>query len=420
MASERTKKPVAFRVIMQKNYGLYTAGSTISLFGMWAHKLATAWLAWELTKSSFWVGLVAFSELVPTLLLTPFAGVLVERYDRLRLIRISQFCGMIQSLALALMVLTGQMSEYHDIYWLIVWTVFLGIVWSLNTAARLSVVPNLVLRDDVPSAVAMNSAIFNLARVIGPALGGWLIFRGGVGEAFLFNSVTYIFFIIALFLIKPVRDDRRPATGRSIISQAADGIHYASHHPGIGPLLVVLIAMALGGKSLLELMPEFVDKVFHTGEVGLGYLFSAAGAGGLFAAVWLTARGRVEGLTTISIGALFATAIAVFSFVITESFFVALISVFLLGVTGICGGTSTQTLMQHAVDENLRGRVMSLYGMINRGAPALGALAMGAIAEVFGIRYAVAIGSAVCILVWIWVLPKTSALRSILETKQNR
>ena len=260
MASERTKKPVAFRVIMQKNYGLYTAGSTISLFGMWAHKLATAWLAWELTKSSFWVGLVAFSELVPTLLLTPFAGVLVERYDRLRLIRISQFCGMIQSLALALMVLTGQMSEYHDIYWLIVWTVFLGIVWSLNTAARLSVVPNLVLRDDVPSAVAMNSAIFNLARVIGPALGGWLIFRGGVGEAFLFNSVTYIFFIIALFLIKPVRDDRRPATGRSIISQAADGIHYASHHPGIGPLLVVLIAMALGGKSLLELMPEFVDK----------------------------------------------------------------------------------------------------------------------------------------------------------------
>ena len=419
MCSERTKKPVAFRIIMQKNYGLYTAGSTISLFGMWAHKLATAWLAWELTESSFWVGLVAFSELIPTLLLTPFAGVLVERYDRLRMIRISQFCGMIQSLALALMVLTGQMKEYNDIYWLVGWTAFLGVVWSLNTAARLSVVPNLVVREDVPSAVAMNSAIFNLARVIGPALGGWLIFAGGVGEAFLFNSVSYIFFIVALSMIKPVRDDRRPTAERGIMTQAIDGIRYASNHPGIGPMLIVLMAMALGGKSLLELLPEFVDKVFYVGEVGLGYLFSAAGAGGLFAAIWLTVRGRVEGLTTISIAALLATAIAVLSFVITEWFFIALISVFLLGVTGICGGTSTQTLMQHAVDETVRGRVMSLYGMINRGAPALGALAMGALAEVLGIRIAVAVGSAVCILVWIWALPKRSYLRGILEAKQN-
>ena len=413
-----SQKPSAFRVALQKNYGLYTAGSTISLFGMWAHKLAAAWLAWDLTESSFWVGAVAFSELIPTLILTPFAGVLAERYNRLRLTMISQICGMLQSCALGWMVLTGKFSDYADVYWLIGWTAFLGIVWSVNTAARLSVVPNLVTREDVPSAVAMNSAIFNLARVIGPAMGGWMIAVWGVGEAFLFNSVTYIFFIVALIFIRPVRDDRRPASGVGVFMQAADGIRYAARHPGIGPMLVLLTAMAIGGKSLLELMPEFADHVFNVGKVGLGYLTATAGAGGLVAAIWLTARGRVEGLTGITIAALLASATAVFAFVATDWFPVALAAVFLLGVTGICGGTTTQTLMQHAVDESVRGRVMSLYGMIHRGAPALGALAMGALAELTGIRVAVAMGGVFCVAVWIWMAPKTGRLRDILEAEK--
>ncbi|MEK9683874.1 MAG: MFS transporter [Rhodospirillaceae bacterium] len=411
----KSEKPSSFKVVLQKNYGLYTAGSTISLFGMWAHKLAAAWLAWDLTGSSFWVGAVAFAELVPTLILTPFAGVLAERYDRLRLTTFSQICGLVQSSVLGWMALSGQFSEYRDVYWLVAWSAFLGVVWSVNTAARLSVVPNLVVRDDVPSAVALNSAIFNLARVIGPAMGGWMIAIWGLGEAFLFNAVTYIFFIVALIFVRPVRDDRRPRTGVGIFIQAADGIRYATKHPGIGPMLVLLTAMAIGGKSLLELMPEFADHVFKVGKVGLGYLTATAGAGGLLAAIWLTARGRVEGLTVITISALAVTAVAVFSFVATDWFPLALVSVFLLGVTGICGGTTTQTLMQHAVDESVRGRVMSLYGMIHRGAPALGALLMGAMAELIGIRFAVAVGGFFCVAVWIWLAPRTLEIRNILE-----
>ena len=410
-------KPQAFKVVLQKNYGLYTAGSTISLFGMWAHKLAAAWLAWDLTGSSFWVGFVAFAELIPTLILMPFAGVLAERYDRLRLTIFSQICGMAQSFALGWMALTGKFTEYSDVYWLVGWSAFLGIVWSINTAARLSVVPNLVRRDDVPSAVALNSAIFNLARVMGPAMGGWMIAIWGIGEAFLFNSATYIFFIISLVFVKPVRDDRRPASGVGVFVQAADGIRYATRHPGIGPMLILLTAMAIGGKSLLELMPEFADQVFNVGKLGLGYLTAMAGAGGLVAAIWLTARGRVEGLTVITISALLISATAVFAFVITDWFPLALGAVFLLGVTGICGGTTTQTLMQHAVDESVRGRVLSLYGMIHRGAPALGAILMGGLAELIGIRVAVATGGLLCVAVWLWLVPKTSLLREALENK---
>ena len=191
-----TTKPGVISVLSQWNYGVYTAGSTISLFGLWAHRLAAAWLAWELTQSSFWVGMVVFADLIPTLFLTPFAGVLADRYDRRHMSIASQLMGMFQACVLGYMYLAGDFTQESDIWWLIGWTTFLGIAWALNTAARLSMVPNLVEHNFIPPAVALNSAIFNLGRVVGPISGALIIDQWNVGVAFLFNAVTFIFFIL--------------------------------------------------------------------------------------------------------------------------------------------------------------------------------------------------------------------------------
>lgn len=409
----------AIEVLLRRNFGLYTLGGAISLFGMWAHKLAVAWLAWELTRSSFWVGVVAFSELIPGIVLAPYAGVIADRYDR-RLITIwSQIFGMLQALVLGGLMLGGYLTEAADVWWLVGWSVFLGVVWSFNTAARLSMVPNLVEARYIVPAIAYNSAIYNLARIVGPAVAGFIMVRWGVGEAFLFNALTFTAFIVTLLMIRQVRTEESRRGAGGAFAQSIEGLRYAKNHAGIRPLLIMLFAFALGGKSLLELLPEFADHIFGRGTQGLADMTVAAGAGALVASLWLAARGTVQGLTGLVVTALLALALAVFGLVATDWFPVALASMALLGAAGVIGGTGTQTLMQHVVDGGMRGRVMSLYGLIHRGGPAVGALAMGAAAELIGIRFAAASGAFVCIALWLWMISRQKATAALLETAKE-
>lgn len=408
-----------YAVLFQYHYGLYTAGSTVSLFGMWAHKLAIAWLAWELTGSSFWVGAVAFAELIPSLILTPYAGVIADRYDRRLITLISQLLGMAQALLLGWLTLTGRLTEAADAWWLVALSAFLGIVWAFNTAARLSLVPNLVQARFIVPAIAFNSAIYNLARIVGPAMAGFIMARWGVGEAFLFNALTFIAFIIALMMIRQVRTEEGRRGAGGAWAQSIEGLAYARKHPGIRPMLILLVAFAIGGKSLLELLPEFADDVFGRGTDGLAELTVAAGAGALAASIWLAGRGSVRGLTGLVVTALLTVALGVAGFVATDWFPLALASIALLGAAGVIGGTGTQTLMQHVVDGGMRGRVMSLYGVIHRGGPAVGALAMGAAAELVGVRLAVGSGAVLCVVLWLWMIGRRHQTAAALETKPD-
>ena len=404
-----------YAVLLQYHYGLYTAGSTVSLFGMWAHKLAVAWLAWELTNSSFWVGAVAFSELIPALILTPYAGVMADRYDRRLITIISQVFGMLQALLLGWLMLTGRLTQAVDVWWLIGLSGFLGVVWSFNTAARLSMVPNLVEHHFILPAIAFNSAIYNLARIAGPAIAGFIMARWGVGEAFLFNALTFTAFIVTLLMIRQVRTEEGRRGSGGAFAQSIEGLAYARRHAGIRPMLIMLVAFAVGGKSLLELLPEFADHIFGRGTQGLAELTVAAGTGALIASLWLAGRGTVSGLTGLVVTALLVVALAVSGFVVTDWFPLALGSMALLGAAGVIGGTGTQTLMQHVVDGGMRGRVMSLYGLIHRGGPAVGALAMGAAAELIGIRLAVASGAILCVALWLWMIRRQKETAAVLE-----
>ena len=391
------------------------SGAGIALIGMWAQRIAVAWLAWELTKSATWLGLIAFADLFPTIVLTPIAGVIADRVDRRKLSLISQSAAFLQAVILTVLVFT----DWIDIYSLFVLTLLLGIAMAYATAARLAMVPNLMEAQYVPSALASDAAIYNSARVVGPMIAAGLISMLGIGGAFLVNCLTYVVFLICLIKIRLIRNESQNRTG-GMLAQTIEGIRYAAQHPGIGPMLIVLTALAVGVKPFLELLPGLADNVFGTGVNGFAQLAAAGGGGAVVCAVWLALRGRVEGLTVITLSALVVGPFGVVLMCISDLFWLGLIGSFIAGSSITLTGTGVQTLMQNSVDGGIRGRVLSLYGVLHRGAPALGALLMGIVGDIIGLQ-ATLIGGALIlsIPVLLWVIPRWNTLRPALEEGQT-
>ena len=395
----------------QRNFAIYMSGAGIALVGMWAQRIAVAWLAWELTRSTTWLGLIAFADLFPTIILTPIAGVIADRMDRRKLSLISQFAAFLQAIVLTVLVYT----DWIDIWSLFFLTFLLGIAMAYATAARLAMVPNLMEAEHVPSALASDAAIYNSARVVGPMLAAALIAFVGIAGAFLVNCLTYVVFLVCLMKIRLVRNESRGRTG-GMLAQTLEGMRYAAKHPGIGPMLVVLTALAISVKPFLDLLPGLADNIFNSGVNGFAQLAAAGGTGAVLCAIWFALRGRIEGLTFITLSALIVGPLGIVLMCISDMFWLGLIGSFIAGSSITLTGTGVQTLMQHSVDGAIRGRVLSLYGMLHRGVPALGALLMGIMGDQIGLQ-ATLIGGALifCIPVFIWILLRWRRLRSALE-----
>jgi len=397
--------------LKQRNFAWYISGGSIALFGIWAQRLTIGQLTWELTGSPAWIGFMAFADLFPTVLLTPLAGVVADRVDRRIMSIVTQSLGMLQAFALAALTFSGLVNKWS----LLGLTFFIGIVWAFNTAARLSMVPNLMEPEHVSSAVALDSAVFNIARFIGPAFASYLYVTVGAQWSFLLNGFTFAVFVFALFKIRMLRDERGNVGKGSVFAQAADGIRYAARHPGIGPILLVVIALALGVKPVLELLPAVNGAVYKLDATGLGWMMSVSAIGAILGSFWLAQRGTPAGLTRYVIGTLLVGALSLFGFTATDSYGLGLVGVFFIGAAVVIGGTGTQALMQNAVDGAMRGRVMSLYGMIYRGVPALGAMTIGGAAEFIGLQAAIAGGGVVCIGALIWVFRRRRTVIQALE-----
>jgi len=395
----------------QRNFAIYMSGAGIALIGMWAQRIAVAWLAWELTKSTTWLGLIAFADLFPTIILTPIAGVIADRMDRRKLSLISQFAAFLQAIILTVLVYT----DWIDIWSLFFLTLLLGVAMAYATAARLAMVPNLMEAVHVPSALASDAAIYNSARVVGPMLAAALIAVVGIAGAFLANCLTYVVFLVCLMKIRLVRNESRGRTG-GMLAQTLEGIRYAAKHPGIGPMLVVLTALAISVKPFLDLLPGLADNVFNSGVNGFAQLAAAGGTGAVLCAIWFALRGRIEGLTLITLSALIVGPLGIVLMCISDMFWLGLIGSFIAGSSITLTGTGVQTLMQHSVDGAIRGRVLSLYGMLHRGVPALGALLMGIMGDQIGLQ-ATLIGGALifCVPVFVWVFLRWRQLRLALE-----
>jgi MFS family permease len=382
------------------NYGSYVVGNGISLVGTWMQRIAVGWLTWELTGSPFWLGIIAFADLFPAVIVGPIGGAVADRHNRLRLVQITQFLSCLQAISLFALAWTDRI----DIASLALLSLFLGTVTALNQPARLALIPSLVEPKHLNSAIGINSVIFNLARFIGPAISGVIIAGGNVSWVFALNALSFAFFVIVLLRLE-LTEPAAPLRKRKRFSaDLAEGIVYAARDPRISILLFLLIVIGIGARPLVELLPGLSATVFEGGPQTLALLTSTFGCGAIIGGLWLAGRDTRGNLLLIVNGAAFVLAAALLGFVSTSTLWLALPAVAVLGLTMVITGAGIQTLLQLSVETDMRGRVLSLYGLIMRGGPAVGALAMGWIAEFTGLRWPLAGGAVVVAIAGLWLI----------------
>lgn len=403
-----------WRTLCLRDYRLYVIGNFTSYTGLWVQRIAIGWLAWELTDSPLWLGVIGFADQFPTLIFGLFAGTLTDRMNYFKLLRITQSLTLIYSATMAALTLAGWM----DIWTLLALTLFRGTIVAFNRPSRMTIVYHLVGRDLLPSAISFNSLIFNSSRFIGPAVGGVIIYAYGNGWTFVVGALMFLVFTICLHLMRPPEVDAPVKSGKSMLADSIDGLGYVKHHEGIRTQLIILTVTSLFARPLTDLLPAFADEVFGNGAHGLALMQSAHGIGAMFGGALLIGWARLKGLTRITLSNILIIGVVCFVFAImpADMFPLACLLVGCIGYSFVVQSTSNQMLTQSAVDPEMRGRVMSLYGLVARGTPALGALIMGAAAEHIGLREPVAIGAVLCILLWIWAWRQRKRMEETLET----
>lgn len=376
--------------LSEANYRNFTIGNVFSLVGTWVQRVALGWLIWDLTGSGAWLGAVAFADLFPMVLVTPLAGALADRSDRLRVTRISQALLMVHAGLLAILSALGLLTPGF----ILALSLIGGIITAFNQPFRMALLPSLVERENLISAVAVNSIVFNTARFVGPAIAGFVIAKGSLTQAFLINFGTFAVFSWMLARIRLVAVDK-PSTGsRGLLTSVVEGWRYAIGHIGLGAMLLMLAVVSLCVRPVLELMPSYA-ALFGSGATGFAVMTSVIGLGSLVGAIWLSRQANPPALATMALsnGLLMGAALLVAALARQE--WIGLLALFILGFGMVVSGIANQTVIQLAVPDHLRGRLLALHSMIFRGAPALGALAIGALSDLTGLRGPLAAGAAV-------------------------
>jgi MFS family permease len=382
-----------FRSFRHRNFALFFSGQIISLIGTWMQSVAESWLVFRLTKSSVLLGTVVFCSLIPSFVLAPFGGLLADRFSRRRILIITQTLSMILAFILAALTISGVIRVWH----VLTLATLLGIVNAFDVPARQSFVVEMVGREDLANAIALNSSMFNGARVVGPAVAGIVVATVGEGWCFFLNAVSYTAVITTLVLMR-AGEVKRPATGVTALQRLAEGFRFVRHTAPIRALLLLIGAISLVGMPYATLMPVFADSILHGGAKGLGILMAASGTGALLGSLALATRDGVRGLGRwVAVSAMsFGVALVAFSF--SRSFWLSAAILILVGGAMMVQMASSNTLIQVMVPDELRGRVMAIYSMMFMGMAPFGALFAGALAERIGAPHTVAIGGVVSIL----------------------
>lgn len=385
-------------VLAQRNARIFYSGSVVCWTGSWVQRIATDWLAWELTHSALWVGVIAFCTLVPSVIVSPIAGAVADRMDRVKLTVASQYVAASQAAILVVLVLTGTIR----IEYMAALAFCNGAAETFAQPARQCLIPGLVPRKYLPGAVALNSLTYNTARFIGPAISGPMIAAWGVVPSIAVNCLAFLYASVTMHLLDldpAVRMGQR--RGTSVLQDAIEGVRYVTRHRGIGPVMLFAATVGMALRSVPEMLPPYVAELFGRGAEGLATLASAMGCAALVGGFTIAIRGRLDGLTKVAIGAGGMLVIATCLFVATHQFSVGIVCIALMGAATTMHGISVQTLLQNSSSPAMVGRVLSLWGMITRAAPAMGALVYGAASEVLGLQIPVLIGASLCGLMWL-------------------
>ncbi|HVZ07347.1 MFS transporter [Rhodopila sp.] len=399
-------------VLAQRNARIYYSGSVVCWTGSWIQRIATDWLAWELTQSALWVSVIAFCNLAPSVVISPVAGAIADRVDRVRLTMASQFVSVSQAVILVVLVITGLIR----IELMALLTFCNGTAETFAQPARQCLIPGLVPRSHLPGAVALNSLTYNAARFIGPAISGPMIALWGVVPSITVNAFAFAYASLTMVLLRldPAIRHGTP-TGASILRDATDGMRYVARHRGIGPAMLFAATVGVTLRSVPEMLPPYVADIFGRDARGLATLASTMGCAALIGGFLIAIRGRVNGLTRIAVGCGLVLAIATAGFVATSSFTVGVICIGAIGAATTIHGISCQTLLQNSASPGMIGRVLSTWGMITRAAPAMGALAYGMASEFLGLRIPVLVGATLCVGMFIWTWARLPSIAIALE-----
>jgi MFS family permease len=399
------------RALRYPQYRNFALGDVTSLIGTWVQRVAIGWLTWELTESGAWLGIVAFAELGPSILFSPIGGAHADRFERRLMAMSTEILLMLQSLAFVLLVFTG----WIDIWWVVALTGLRGALNSWSHPARQSLISSLVPRDQLPTAVSMNAVLFNIARFIGPAVAGLIIVEWGIGYAFLVNTASFVLFIWVLYRLRPAYTDKIERKRQPLMTQLLEGYGYVIRHPGIGPIMLMLLLTSLFGRPIAELLPGFAGAVYQNGAQGLAWMTSSMGVGAMIGGFIIAQRGHVKGLTRVVMAMTCLMGLSLLVFSIVPWFPAALLAISLASCAIATMSISSQSLIQTQVDGALRGRVISVYGMIFRMGPALGALIMGGLVDYLGWRWPIAGGAVVCLAAWWWGQTRAARIGAVME-----
>jgi MFS family permease len=404
------------RALSSRNYRLFFAGQSVSLIGTWLTRVATSWLVYRLTGSAALLGVIGFCGLIPAFVLSPFAGVFVDRHDRHRVIVWTQVLSMVQSFALAALALVHVITVTH----VALLQLFQGVINAFDTPARQAFVVEMVEdRRDLANAIALNSSMFNGARLLGPSVAGVLIAWIGEGGCFLLDGFTYLA-VIASLLAMRVRPRERAAEPKHVLHELGEGWRYASGWPPIRALLSLLALVSLVGMPYTVLMPIIASRRLQGGAHTLGFLMAATGLGALAGALRLAARRTVVGLGRTIVTA--AMGFGLFLVAFAASHVVWLSMLLLVGV-GFCmmvQTASSNTVLQTIVEERMRGRVMAFYTMALMGTAPFGSLLAGALADRVGAPWTIAASGVVCTLGGVYFASRLPALRAHVEPIYRR
>lgn len=370
------------------------------------------WLTWELTGSPAWLGIVAFADTFPMVIMTILAGAWADRFGNLVLLRMSQGFVVAGAVLTAVLAFNGALN----IILIVALSLFVGIAEATTTPARLSFVNHLVPKEDLSAAIAVNSATFNLARFLGPALFGGLFQFVSVPVIIAISAAMFSVFYIALFF-QP-SDKREPGSGpkTKILRELMEGFRYALNHKGIFYILALLSVTAIFMRPYIDLVPGVSDQLFDMGAEGLSILLSSTGLGAMVGGIWLARRGRTEGLTRIFTWSLLFSAIVMLLFVMSGSIWIGAPLIAIVGMMIVAGSITSQTLVQNAVEPSVRGRVIAITVVLAWGLPAIGAALMGWIAEFLGLAVTLGIGAALTILFWFWARHTSASVADLLES----
>jgi MFS family permease len=386
-AENRSRFRDMVRSLRHRNFQLFFSGQLISLIGTWMQNIAQAWLVYRLTGSSLLLGMVGFAGQIPIFLFAPLGGLAADRWNRHRVVIGTQTASMILAFMLAVLTLLHIVRVWE----IMVLAALLGVVNAFDVPARQSLLIEMVVRQDLMNAIALNSSMFNGARIIGPAIAGILVARIGEGWCFFANAVSYIAVIVGLLMMK-FNSLRTASKDTSPYEHIVEGFRFVRHTKPILALVLLIGVVSLVAVPYSVLMPIFADQILHRGAHGLGILMGSSGVGALLGALTLAVRRGVHGLGRVVGSAAAAFGVSLVLFAVSNSFWLSVALLIPVGYAVMLQMSSSNTLIQAMVPDELRGRAMAMYTMMFMGMAPLGSLFAGALADKIGAPWTVGIG----------------------------